>query len=406
MTDKIKPLEGLVVLGVEQFIAGPYCTMLLADAGAEVIKVERPGVGDPRRTIGPYVTARDGKTRVSGGFLEYNRNKKSVTLNMQKPEGKDLLRKLAAGADVLVENFRPGTMDKLGLGYDTLRAVNPRLIYAAVSGFGQLKEYAGPYSSWPAFDIVAEAMSGVMHMIGFADRPPTTSIYGLADTYSGMVTALGIMFALYARARTGEGQFIDTSMYDAMLALNERAIAAYTLTGEVSMRGREAIQGPRGAFRAHDGYVALNIPTDDMWQRLTGVLGREDLLTDPRSANGPARANNCETFLRPVIESWMAGKSKDDVVRILLEAGVPAGPVQTSEDLFSCPQVAARRMLVDVDDPQLGTLRFARTAPRLSGAAEVEGRSAPGLGQHNAEVYGRIGISAEQLEELRAKGVV
>jgi len=401
-----KPLAGLVVLGVEQYIAGPYCTMLLADAGAEVIKIERPGVGDPRRTIGPYLTARDSKTRVSGGFLEYNRNKKSVTLNMQTPEGKDSRRRLAATADVLVENFRPGTMDKLGLGYAALREVNQGLVYAAVSGFGQLPELAGPYSKWPAFDIVAEAMSGVMHMIGFADRPPVTTLYGLADTYSGMVTALGIMFALFARQRTGHGQFIDTSMYDAMLAANERALASYSLTGEVPMRGREAIAGPRGAFQARDGYVALNIPTDDLWARLAGVLGRPDLVTDSRSVDGPSRAANAETFLRPIIESWMAERDKEQVVDLLMAAGVPAGPVQTAAEIFACPQVAARGMLVEVDDPQLGPLKFARTPVRLSEATVVEGRPAPALGEHTVEILARVGVSEAEVNTLRAKGVV
>lgn len=403
---KTRPLEGLVVLGVEQFIAGPYCTMLLADAGAEVIKIERPGVGDPRRTIGPYVTAQDGRTRVSGGFLEYNRNKKSVSLNMQSPKGKEILRALASRADVLVENFRPGTMDRLGLGYEAISAINPGLVYAAVSGFGQLAEYEGPYSKWPAFDIVAEAMSGVMHLVGFEDRPPTTTIYGLADTHSGMVTALGIMFALHERAHSGLGQFVDTSMYDAMLGLNERCLASYSLTGEVPMRGQEKIQGPRGAFMAADGYVALNIPTDDLWQRLTGVLGRPDLVTDPRSKDGPSRAVNGESFLRPVIEQWMAGKTKAQIVELLLAAGVPAGPVQTADEIFACPHVAARGMLVEVQDPDLGVRKFARTPVRLSRAAEVEGRPVPRLGEHTAEVLGRLGYTASALEALKAEGVI
>lgn len=404
--DKIKPLEGLTVLAVEQFIAGPYCTMLLADAGAEVIKVERPGVGDPRRTIGPYLTAKDGSTRISGGFLEYNRNKKSITINMQAPEGKEMLLKLAAQADVLVENFRPGTMDKLGLGYAELSAVNPRLIYAAVSGFGQLPTHVGPYSKWPAFDIVSEAMGGVMHMVGFEDRPPTTTLYGLADTYSGLVTALGIMMALAARERTGRGHFVDTSMYDAMLAMNERALATYALTGEVPVRGRETIQGPRGAFMASDGYVALNIPTDDMWARLVKVMGRDDLIEDPKSKDGPARAANCEGYLRPIIEAWMSTRTKSQVVEAVLAAGVPAGPVQAADEIFACPHVAARKMLVEVDDPNLGPVKFARTPVRLSDTQEVEGRPAPALGQHTEEVLGRLGMSAAEVAVLREKGVV
>jgi formyl-CoA transferase len=401
-----RPLEGLTVLGVEQFIAGPYCTMILADAGAEVIKIERPGVGDPRRTIGPYLTAADGRTRVSGGFLEYNRNKKSVTLNLQTPEGKEILRRLAATADVLVENFRPGTMGRLGLGYEQLSLLNPRLVYAAISGFGQLEGYVGPYSAWPAFDIVAEAMSGVMHIVGYADRPPTTTIYGLADTYSGLVAALGIMFALRDRERAGVGQFVDTSMYDSMLALNERSLTTYSLTGEVPVRGHETIQGPRAAFKAADGYVALNIPTDDLWRRFAALLGRPDLADDPRAKDGPSRARNAEGFLRPVIEGWMAGKTKAEVVRLMLEAGIPAGPVQTAADIFACSHVAKRRMLLEVNDPQLGPRLFCRTPLRLSRAAEVEGRPAPRLGEHTVEVLGRLGYGVAEVAAMRAAGVV
>jgi CoA:oxalate CoA-transferase len=401
---KTRPLEGLVVLGVEQFIAGPYCTMILADQGAEVIKIERPGVGDPRRTMGPYLTTGEGK-RISGGFLEYNRNKKSVTLNMKDPEGVEILKMLAGKADVLVENFSPGTMSKLGLGYETLSQINPRLVYAAVSGFGQLPEYLGPYSSWPALDIISEAMGGVMHMIGFEDRPPTSTIYGLADTYSGVVTSLGIMFALWERQMSGLGQFVDTSMYDAALAMNERAIATYSLTGEVSMRGIEKLVGPRGAFMASDGYVALNIPTDDFWKRLTKVIERPELAEDPRAKDGPTRAENA-AFIREAIEAWMKGKTKDEVVRALLAVGVPAGPVQTAKDIAECPHVEARKMLVEVDDPDLGPKRFARTPARLSRASEVPGRHAPRLGEHTEEVLARIGYTPAQVSDLRGRGVV
>ena len=268
-----RPLSGIRVIGLEQYMSGPYCTMLLADAGAEVIKIERPGKGDPRRSIPPF--AERGGQRKAFGFMAYNRNKKSLALNVQAPEGQEILRKLAAKSDVVVENLRPGAMDKLGFGYDGIRQINPRIIYAMISGFGRLEGYRSEYANRPAFDIVAEAMSGVMDLIGFEDKPPTFTLYGLADVYSGMIAALGVMQALFMRERTGEGQLVDVSLTDNMLALNERMVALYSVTGKAPQRGKLEHLWPRGAFRCEDGYVALNVPDDIVWGRLAAaVTGR------------------------------------------------------------------------------------------------------------------------------------
>ena len=220
-----RPLTGIRVIGLEQYISGPYCTMLLADAGAEVIKIERPGTGDPRRAIPPFVE-RDG-IKKAGGFLSYNRNKKSLALNLRSPTGQEILRQLVAVSDVVVENLRPGATTKMGLDYDSLKVINSRLIYAVISGFGRLPGYQTAYSERPAFDIVAEAMSGIMDLVGFADKPPTYTLYGMADVYSGVVTAYGIMQALFMRERTGQGQMVDSAMLDNMLALNERGLIAF-----------------------------------------------------------------------------------------------------------------------------------------------------------------------------------
>ncbi len=241
-----RPLAGVRVLALEQYMSAPYCTMLLADAGAEVIKIERPGRGDPRRSIPPFARNEKGE-RAAGGFIGYNRNKKSLALNLQDERGQVILRKLAKISDVVVENLRPGAMEKLGLGYESLRAVNPGLIYAAISGFGRLEGYTGPYAGRPAFDIVAEAMGGIMNLVGFADRPPSWTIYGMADIYSGQVTAYGVMLALFHRERTGEGQFVDSSMLDNMLALNERMVTLYSFTGQGAGTGKaSAPLSPRG----------------------------------------------------------------------------------------------------------------------------------------------------------------
>ena len=400
-TNKRLPLEGVKVLSVEQFITGPYCTQLLADAGAEVIKIERPGVGDPRRTIGPYVETSEGQ-KVSGGFIQYNRNKKSLTLNLAAEEGKEVFRQLAGQMDVVVENLRPGSMKKMGLDYEALSPLNPRLIYAAISGFGQ----HGPYQQWPALDIVVEAMSGIMDIVGFEDRPPTYTIYGMADLYAGQVNAYSIMLALFAREMTGEGQIVDTSMYDSMIALNERSVAIHSMTGQIPMRGRERVLGPRGAYEARDGYVALNIPTDEMWGRLTEVLGREDLKNDPRCSSGPERAENSE-FIRSVIEEWMSSLTQEEAVQRLLKAGVPAGPVRKVNELFDCPQVKARDMLLEVPHQQVGPVQLASSPASLSDAPKVTPEAPPELGEHNRQILtDMLGLPPEKIDILEENGVI
>ena len=399
-----RPLSGVRVIGMEQYMAGPYCTMLLADAGAEVIKIERPGKGDPRRAIPPFVE-KDGLKK-AGGFMAYNRNKKSMALNLRHPNGQEIYKQLAAKSDVILENLRPDAMAKLGLGYETLRKINPRLIYAALSGFGRLPGYEGPYSNRPAFDIVAEAMSGVMHSVGFEDKPPSWTIYGMADLYSGLVTAYGIMQALFMRERTGEGQFVDSAMYDNMLALNERMITLYSLAGQSVHRGRLRNLYPRGAFKAKDGYIALNVPDDLIWGRLCQAMGREDLIDDPRSNNGIARAEN-QHFLKLIIEGWLETLTRDEATDRLNSISVPTGPVQTAEDIFADPHVEARGMLMTVPDPDVGDHRFARSPLHLSAAPELPKRPAPNLGQHTRYVMEEVlGYRAGQISALVEDGVI
>ncbi|RME49795.1 MAG: CoA transferase [Caldilineae bacterium] len=398
-----RPLTGIRVIGMEQYMSAPYCTMLLADAGAEVIKIERPGTGDPRRAIPPFVEKEGVKK--AGGFMAYNRNKKSVALNLRDPRGQEIYKKLVAKSDVVVENLRPGSMDKLGLGYDALKALNPRLVYATISGFGRLPGYEGPYSRRPAFDIVAEAMSGIMHLVGFADKPPSWTIYGMADIYSGMVTAYGVMLALFMRERTGEGQYVDSAMFDNMLALNERMVALYSTAGQSPQRGRLTNLYPRGAFKTKDGYIALNVPDNRIWSRLAKEMGREDLIDDPRSNTGAARAAHSD-FLQPIIEGWLASLTREEAVNRLNEAGVPTGPVYTAEDVFRDPHVAARGMLMPIADPEVGTYRFARTPPHLSAAPQLPAEPAPNLGQHTAEIVRSLGYTADDLAALHAEGVI
>jgi formyl-CoA transferase len=378
--------------------------MLLADAGAEVIKIERPGRGDARRTIPPFAE-KDGRKKAAG-YMAYNRNKKSLALNLQDATGQEIIRKLASASDVVVENLRPGAMDKVGLGYDSLRTVNPGIVYATISGFGRLPGYETAYAGRPAFDIVAEAMSGVMDQIGFEDRPPTYTLYGLADVYSGLVAAYGIMQALFMREQTGEGQIVDVSLLDSMLALNERMVALYSVSGKEPKRGKQEHLWPRGAFRCADGYVALNVPDDGIWARLANTVGRPDLVDDPRSATGTARAAN-SVFLQPILEEWMADKTRQEVVDTLNAAGMPTGPVYTAKDVFGDEHFRVRGMLAEVDDPEVGSYTFARTVPHLSSVPEIPLEPAPGLGAHTREILGGVlGYEAQEVEELAAAGVV
>jgi formyl-CoA transferase len=379
--------------------------MLLADAGAEVIKIERPGRGDPRRSIPPYATNEEGQ-RVAGGFIGYNRNKKSLTLNLRAEIGRQVLKDLVRCSDVVVENLRPGAMDKMGLGYEELKKVNPRLIYAAISGFGRLEGHTGPYAHRPAFDIVAEAMSGVMNLVGFADKPPSWTIYGLADVYSGLVTAYGVMLALFMRERTGQGQFVDSAMLDNMLALNERMVTIYSFTGESPERGRLKHLYPRDAFRCQDGYLALNVPDDIQWGRLCEAMDRGDLKDDPRTLDGTARAANAD-FIRPLIENWLADKTRTQAVALLEAQGVPSGPVYTAQDIFNDPHIAARDMLVTVPDPVAGPRKYARSPIHLSTAPEIPTSPAPQLGEHTRPILkDLLGYDEAEIERLAAEGVV
>ena len=399
-----RPLKGIRVIALEQYMAGPYCSMLLADAGAEVIKIERPGVGDPRRSIPPFVE--NNGIKKAGGFMAYNRNKKSLALNIRDDEGKKIYQALVKNADVVVENLRPGSVDKLGLGYHDLINLNPRLIYAAISGFGRLEGYEGPDSKRPAFDIVAEAMSGIMHLVGFEDKPPSWTIYGMADIYTGLCTSFAIMQALFMRERTGKGQFVDSAMLDNMLSLNERMAMLYSITGNEPHRGRLTHLYPRGAFKCKDGYLALNVPDDMVWARLCTTMGRDDLINDERSNNGTARAFNAE-FLAPIIEEWLSPKTRSEAETILNQNGVPVGSVYTAKDVFESEQVKSRKALVNIDDPDVGTYQFARGPVMLSGSPEIETNPAPDLGQHSYEVLSEIlRYSDDKIDKLAESGTI
>jgi len=401
------PLEGFRVLGLEQYVAGPDCTLWLANAGAEVIKIERPGIGEARRNYPPVVEDSKGN-KAFGGFMIYNRYKKSLTLDIQTEKGKQVYKELIKHTDVVVENLAPKAVDKLGLGYDTLQKINPRLIYAAMSGFGRLEEFKGIYSERPAFDPVIQAMSGITDQIGEEGRPPPYGFPGLADLYASIVTAYSIMLALIMREKTEEGQFIDSSMYDNLVALNAMGIMTYSFTGQVLTRGRTlTFQAPAGVYKVKDGsYVALLVANELLWPKFCKAIQREDLIENPKTVTGSARFKN-KDFLEPIVQDWMGARTKEEIVDTLLKYGIPAGPVQNIEDLVKCPHLMARKMLIEFEDPVAGKRIFAKNPIRMSKAKEVPPMRAPRLGEHTESVLkDLLKYDEQKIQDLRKEKII
>jgi crotonobetainyl-CoA:carnitine CoA-transferase CaiB-like acyl-CoA transferase len=400
----MRPLDGVRVLELGQYISAPYCSMLLADQGAEVIKVERPGVGDPRRTYDPLIE-RGGKA-TSGGFLSYNRNKRSIAINLGNVEGQQILRELAMKVDVIVENLRPGVMDSMDLSPQRLCQLNPRLIYAAISGYGRDPDRRGPFSDRPAFDAAIQATAGLMSVTGQRDGPPSLSVVGFADIYTAMSASLSISMALFARERTGVGGFIDQAMFDSVVSLMERALMLYDFTGEVATRGIDRF-APVGAIRASDGYVAVIIPTDEMWRRFCEAIDRPDLISRPDLDTVLNRSALFVDVVIPEAELWSSSRTRVDVVERLGSFGLPAGEVQTVDEIYHSPQVEARRLLMPIDDPAAGVRQAMKTPVTLSGFDEPPRNPPPTLGGDTDDVLaGLLGSSAEQLADWRTRGVI
>jgi CoA:oxalate CoA-transferase len=401
-----RPLEGIKVLSFEIQVAGPYCTMMLADQGADVIKVERPQGGDTARGGAPKIKNDQGETQ-SGYFLRFNRNKRSLTLNLKSEKGREIFRNMAKESDIVVENFRPGLLDDMGVGYKALSELNPGLIYACISGFGSLDGYLGPYSKRPAYDIVAQAMGGMMHSCGQADGPPTWLGSALGDIVSGMNAAHAITLALYQRKETGTGQYIDVSMYDTIIGLAERSISAYSLAGTTLSRGRELYMAPWGPFECKDGFVGLIVATERDWGKFCEAIGRPDLDGHEGATSGPERAGNMSGWLGDIINEWFAQHTRAEASEKLLAAGLPVGPVQDAKDIFEDPHVAARKLLIDVPDPILGSVKLVGPVAKMSANPEPRTDPAPLLGEHSAEILSaELGYTAEQIAELKEQKVI
>ena len=394
------PLEGIRVLDLTWVLAGPYATMILADLGAEVIKVERPEYGDRARGTGPFIND------TSAYFLSSNRGKKGITLDLTQARGKELLLRLVEQVDILVENFTPGTMKRLGLEYPVLKERNPRLVYAAISGFGQ----TGPYAERPALDIVAQAMSGMISINGEPGRPPARLGISLGDLGASLFAVIGILAALEERHRSGAGQVLDVSMLDCQVALAENAFVRYLATGEIPgpLGSRHPVFTPFQAFETADGYVVVAIigGTNDQWDIFCYALGRMDLADDERFVDGWTRTQHY-AILEPIITEAMRQKTTAEWVEELSQLGIPCGPVNTIAQAAEDPQVEARQMLIEVPHPHLGKVMVVNSPLRLSRTPGRAKGPEPDLGEHTAEVLrGLLGLDQEELHELRDQGVV
>jgi formyl-CoA transferase len=399
------PLAGIRVLAVENFVAGPFASMWLGDAGAEVVKVEEPGRGDQSRNTSPLRADEDGKLQ-GLSFLRSNRNKRSVTLDLKSDEGKRIFRELAARADILIENLRPGVMDQLGLGWSALREANPRLIYVAVSGFGHKDTKPSPYTDYPAFDIVAQALSGLMYRPERSGDRPTYLGFSLSDIQAGIVAAQGALLALLQRARTGKGQKVDVSLYDASLVLNEISVAMYSVFQQRPKPGVHAVTAPFGAYKTADGYIVIAVLGEPIWRRFCDAIGMPGLVGDERFRDGVTRQANLSA-LNGYIQPWLDTRTRGEAVQTLLAAGVPASMVNDVDDIFDCPHVAAREMLVKLDDPVWGTVQVPANPIKMSGAPEFPLGHPPRLGQHTEEILTDwLGLDAAEVASLRARKVV
>ncbi len=393
-------LSNIRVLDLTRVMAGPYCTMYLADLGAEVIKIEIPGSGDDTRKFPPF---QNGESLY---YCNVNRNKKGVTLNLKRPAGKQLFMEMVKQADVVVENYRPGVMDKLGLGYDVLKEINPRIIYGAVSGFGSY----GPLHQRPGYDIIAQAMSGLMSLTGECGGGPIRTGSAIGDLVGGLNLTIGILAALNARQLTGKGQRVDISLVDGLVSFLETNTQRYLANGvqPARMGNRYPSAAPYDSFKAKDGEFVIGCGNDKLFALLCSkVLQRPELSSDPRY-DTPSKRLDRQEELKVIIEAWAKDHTIEEAVNMVLEAGVPAAPIYDIAAVMSNQHIAeAREMFLDCDHPTAGHLRINGNPVKLMDSMPSLRRPAPSLGQDNEEVYENIfGISAQRMEELKAEGAI
>ena len=390
------PLSGVKVLDLGRFIAGPFCALLLGDMGADVIKIELPGRGDEIRSHGVLVNGE------SSYFVGMNRNKKSVTLDLRSEDGKQIFRRLVQEADVVVENFRPDVMRKLGCDYEALRRINPGIVYCGISGFGK----DGPYALRPCFDFIAQGMSGVMSVTGLPDGVPVRMGISISDAVAAIYAAYGIALALLARKRSGEGQEVQVSLLDGMTSLLSFQADKYFQRGEIPGRAGNdhPVTSPYGTFKTRDGYMNIAPAGAQMWERLTRALGREDLLRDPRFLTNDLRCQH-RNVLNHIITEITAGRSTAEWIDRLNDFGVPCGPIYDLSQVFADPQVRHQKMVLEVEQPT-GSIKTLGSPVKLSGLPAPRRGPAPQLGQHTVEILEGLGYTTEEIQSLQNRGVV
>ena len=393
------PLADIRVVEMGTLIAGPFCGQILGDFGAEVIKLEDPGTGDPMRQWG-----RSLPKGLSPWWPVIGRNKHSVTLNLRDPEGQALARTLINSADVLIENFRPGTMEKWGLTYESLAADNPGLIMTRVSGFGQ----TGPYAQRAGYGLIGEAMGGLRAITGEPDRPPARAGISIGDSLAATHAVMGVLMALHVREKTGRGQVIDAAIFESVLAMMENLITEYDITGYVRERSGAVLPGiaPSNVYPTSDGMILIGGNGDTVFARLAKTMGRPDLALDPLFIDHAARGHN-QTRLDEIIAAWTATSTLNDLLTLLEGNGIPCGRVFQAPDMLEDPQYQAREAIVTIEHPVFGPIRMQNTFPRLSETPGKVRWPGPALGEHTDEVLTRLAkLTPDALTDLRARGVI
>jgi crotonobetainyl-CoA:carnitine CoA-transferase CaiB-like acyl-CoA transferase len=401
--NSVGPLEGLKILEATQNFAGPNAGTVLADLGAESIKIDQPGMGDALRHLPPFLNP-EYEFETGCQHLSINRNKRNITLSFKHPEGKEIFKQLAAKVDIIIENFKPGTMDGWGLGYQDIKAVKQDIIYVSISGFGQY----GPNHKRPSYAPVGTCTGGLVYVTGQSDGPPTRPGFGLGDSLAGWQGAMGALAALYYRNTTGKGQHVDVSQVDTILYLSESGIslAANLNTSWERIGSAHPLAAPCNLYECQDGYVFIGIILDSHWARFCRIMGREDLIDDPRSKSTKERTLN-RPFVDEAITYWTKKKNVKDVVNALVEDQLVVAPVYNFFQIIEDEHIRERDMIAEVEHPQAGRMKLYGTAPKFSVAPTAIRRPAPNSGQHNEEIYGQfLGFGREKLAEIKERGVI